>query len=67
MKETQETQQQEEHCRYCFKNSFSEVDPLLSLCKCAGSVKYIHLGCLRTWMNSKAEKSENNLHLRWFK
>lgn len=31
----------------------SETDPLLDACDCKGSMKYIHLGCLRKWNKDK--------------
>ena len=29
-------------CRICFENSNDSINPLVSLCKCSGTVKYIH-------------------------
>jgi hypothetical protein len=29
------------------------VNPLISPCGCAGSLKWVHLGCLRTWLARK--------------
>ena len=41
-------------CRICFcEGSFEGNDPLISPCKCTGSVKYIHLNCFRKWLTSK--------------
>ena len=35
-------------CRICFSEEQDEVDnPLISPCKCAGSMASVHLGCLR--------------------
>lgn len=56
-------------CRICY----SEEDPLNDLdnpfvepCKCSGSVKYVHLNCLKEWINTKyivnIEKNENFLY-----
>lgn len=33
-------------CRICYDRQREASDPLLSHCKCDGSVKYIHLNCL---------------------
>ena len=33
-------------------------DPLISPCKCAGTMSHIHLECLREWLNSKRSKKE---------
>jgi E3 ubiquitin-protein ligase DOA10 len=32
-----------------------EPNPLISVCKCSGSVKLVHLYCLRSWLDSKKE------------
>lgn len=45
-------------CRICFDTSTSEYDPelgrLLSPCRCRGSSKYVHEGCLNKWRILKA-------------
>ena len=41
-------------CRICFcEGNFEGLNPLINPCKCSGSVKYIHLNCLRKWLTSK--------------
>mmetsp|Transcript_10915 Transcript_10915/g.11058 ORF Transcript_10915/g.11058 Transcript_10915/m.11058 type:complete len:95 (-) Transcript_10915:924-1208(-) len=40
-------------CRICFSDHHSDEDPLISPCKCAGSLKHVHLVCLRTWLSRK--------------
>ena len=41
-------------CRICFsEGNFEDKNPLISPCNCTGSVKYIHLNCLRKWLTSK--------------
>ena len=41
-------------CRVCFcEGNFEGLNPLISPCNCSGSVKYIHLNCLRKWLTSK--------------
>ena len=37
-------------CRICF-NSLKES--LVSLCKCKGSIKHIHVSCLKQWLKEK--------------
>jgi pSer/pThr/pTyr-binding forkhead associated (FHA) protein len=39
-----------------------EKNPLISLCACSGSVKFIHFKCLNTWLlsNLTVEKNTNN-------
>lgn len=36
-------------CRICFTNA--DTNPLLAPCKCTGSMKYVHLQCLKAWLN----------------
>ena len=37
-----------------------DENPLISPCKCNGSMKFIHIECLREWLNSKSSFKENN-------
>lgn len=41
-------------CRICLHHENTDENPLVSPCACSGSVKYIHLNCLKYWMNSKS-------------
>lgn len=41
-------------CRICMEGETSD-SPLLSPCKCAGSIRYIHEECLKTWLVSHME------------
>ncbi len=45
----------EEHepCRICRSDRNVSTNPLISACKCAGSIKYIHAECMRAWYQSK--------------
>ena len=36
-----------ESCRICFNHDSDLNNPLISPCKCSGSIKYIHLKCLQ--------------------
>ena len=47
-------------CRICLGDENEEGDPLISPCKCAGSMSHIHLECLRLWLNSKRSKKESD-------
>ncbi|OMJ87431.1 hypothetical protein SteCoe_10849 [Stentor coeruleus] len=40
-------------CRICLSESSSPDDPLICPCKCAGTMKYVHLNCLKEWIKSK--------------
>jgi len=45
--------QDADSCRICY-DSIDELtkNPLVSPCNCTGSMKLIHLNCLREWINS---------------
>lgn len=40
-------------CRVCFSSDNDTDNPLISACKCIGSVKFIHFNCLKAWINLK--------------
>ena len=40
-------------CRICFSNVNKKENPLVSACKCTGSMKFMHVGCIKSWLNSK--------------
>jgi len=42
-------------CRVCYGDA-SETNPLLSPCDCKGSVEFIHLRCLYTWIHLSNKK-----------
>ena len=48
-------------CRICFLSSSNENNPLISPCKCSGSMKYIHYICLKKCIETKIiKKTEQN-------
>lgn len=49
-------------CRICLSNeSTIPSDFLVSVCKCSGSMKWIHLNCLRRWLLNKIEIVEDDV------
>ena len=46
-------------CRICLGDENTKDDPLITPCKCDGTMKFIHIGCLREWLNSKRSFKEN--------
>ena len=44
-------------CRICLddEEDFASGNPFITPCKCMGSMKYIHLKCLREWTDSKKQ------------
>jgi len=47
-------------CKICLydKSEFDD-DPLISPCKCIGSVKHVHLKCMQNWVKSKLNMQQN--------
>ena len=48
-------------CRICLSEENESSDPLINPCKCSGSMKYIHLECLRKWLINKIEIVEDEV------
>ena len=50
-------------CRICYMEEESPKNPLIQACTCDGSLKYVHLACLRQWISThscvKIDKNEN--------
>ena len=40
-------------CRICQSNETTPKNPLISPCKCTGSIQCIHIKCLKKWYKSK--------------
>ena len=52
-------------CKICLCDESTEEDPLISPCKCKGSCEFIHVGCLRNWINSKVKKDLGGIVLSY--
>jgi len=50
-------------CRICYVEEENKENPLVEPCICSGSMKYIHLNCLKKWISTKScvqiDSSEN--------
>jgi len=42
-----------ESCRICMSNGSSPENPIITPCKCCGTMKNIHVSCLKRWIDSK--------------
>ena len=51
---------EEKLCRICLSEDEPD-NPIISPCQCTGSVKYIHLDCIREWLHGKMHKKETAL------
>ena len=47
-------------CKICFFSQVSENNPLISVCKCKGTLQLIHLNCLNNWIETKIIKKEDD-------
>ena len=58
-------------CRICLsEGDFFGPNPLINPCNCTGSVRFIHINCLKKWLTSKVlikSSSEENVHIYSFK
>lgn len=51
-------------CKICLSRSESTNNPLISPCKCNGSMKFIHFECLQKWAWSKINLIKKmNVHI----
>ncbi|EUD67921.1 hypothetical protein C922_01533 [Plasmodium inui San Antonio 1] len=56
------------NCRICLCEYENENNPLISPCKCKGSMKYVHLNCIRTWMRGRLSiRSESSSYSFFWK
>eukprot|EP00826_Nyctotherus_ovalis_P054625 TRINITY_DN7168_c0_g1_i6.p1 TRINITY_DN7168_c0_g1~~TRINITY_DN7168_c0_g1_i6.p1 ORF type:complete len:376 (-),score=76.46 TRINITY_DN7168_c0_g1_i6:101-1228(-) len=47
-------------CRICLRSENTEEEQIVcSPCKCLGSVRYVHLNCLRRWLKNQLIEREN--------
>jgi E3 ubiquitin-protein ligase DOA10 len=53
------SKQNDDICRICFESISTQANPLVSLCKCIGSVRYIHFECLKDWKSNKITKDKS--------
>ncbi len=45
-------------CRICLQQGPSKEGPLVAPCGCRGSIRHMHLGCLRRWQRSAAMRGD---------
>ena len=57
----------EASCRICYDKEIDRHNPLLSHCKCDGSVKYTHFLCLKQWLRSKVatKTTDTSITYQW--
>lgn len=52
-----------ELCKICHAEEDTGDNPLLSICHCTGSMRFVHYNCLKTWLNYKlTTKTQEHLN-----
>lgn len=47
-------------CKICLSHQDDEeTNPMTNLCKCAGTISWVHFICLKSWMGTKLSIKEN--------
>merc|ERR1719431_1609015 len=46
-------------CRICQLPSMEPNNPLLSPCRCLGSIRYVHSPCLKKWLEVSSKKNSD--------
>jgi hypothetical protein len=60
-------QEENKSCRICLlEGTGQDEDPLIEACSCRGSIQYVHLGCLRYWINGRLAISEGSSYTYLF-
>ena len=50
------------YCRICYQKEVNRNDPLICPCKCYGSMKFVHLSCLKNNINLKIHKKHEKYY-----
>lgn len=58
VEESEKVDKSQAVCRVCWERE-TESNPLLSQCRCSGSIQFIHLDCLRHWLAGKVTTRES--------
>ncbi|CAI2358854.1 unnamed protein product [Moneuplotes crassus] len=55
------------NCRICLSGECDRADPLISICKCSGTAKYIHLTCAKELLKCKMKikRSQHYISFTW--
>ena len=61
------TNKEESSCRFCFKAEVKFEDPLISVCNCRGTLRYLHTSCLQIWIKNKCQVDYEYLNPNCFK
>lgn len=62
-----EEEAQTVQCRICLLEGTSSDDPLICPCTCKGSIKYVHVDCLRRWVSGQLNISNTDDDIFFYK
>jgi len=52
-----------ESCRFCYSETNLSENPLISICKCSGTTKFVHILCLKEWIKQSLHFTKSaNFH-----
>eukprot|EP00917_Polyrhabdina_sp_WS-2016_P029375 GHVP01062610.1.p1 GENE.GHVP01062610.1~~GHVP01062610.1.p1 ORF type:complete len:538 (+),score=93.58 GHVP01062610.1:24-1616(+) len=51
-------------CRFCYDPEEDPDNPLVVPCNCSGSLKYIHLACIRMWLQTRLQATSHTMFWR---
>ncbi|CAG9324502.1 unnamed protein product [Blepharisma stoltei] len=54
-------------CRFCLGDTEKDNNPLITPCKCSGSMRFIHYKCLQVWLMEKVKSKQtgNSVSYSW--
>lgn len=53
-------------CRICLGDTQTPENPLISPCSCSGTMKFVHIDCLREWLQSRLNVKQNGSAMSYF-
>lgn len=53
-------------CRICLSECFTDDNPLMSLCTCSGTMKFIHLNCIQNWLKSRLNVRQSGQSISFY-
>ncbi|KAL4488347.1 hypothetical protein ABPG72_019197 [Tetrahymena utriculariae] len=56
---------EEIQCRICLGDTYIDDNPFIAPCACTGSVQYIHLICLKIWLQNKLVIKSNDYYTEY--
>ena len=55
-----------QQCRICLCDNVEYDNPLISPCYCSGTMEYVHVQCLKKWMESRVVQNETDFSKTYY-